>query len=190
MTGSRIYSIWNNMIRRCTDPNSASYRDYGAHGITVCDRWLKSFDNFYADMGEPPDSGYTLDRINNNAGYSPENCRWASYKQQARNRSANHFVTWNGQTKTVAEWGEDPSLIALGISASHLRHRLNKGWTVKSAMTTPPALGKMITYQGETLTMMGWSRRLGAKANVVSKRIRNGWSIEDAISVPLSQGLP
>ncbi len=186
MTGSRIYSTWQNMIRRCTDPNNKSYLDYGARGITVCDRW-KEFENFYQDMGEPPDPKFTLDRIDNNSPYSPENCRWASREQQARNTRANHFISWDGQTKTVAEWAEDSSLKSLGISASLLSHRLRKGWDVASAMKTPSLPGKMITYQGETLTMMDWSRKLGAKANVVSKRIRQGWSIEKAISVPLSK---
>jgi hypothetical protein len=188
MSKTRLHQIWLNMIRRCTEEKNKSYYNYGGRGITVCDRWQSSFENFYGDMGEPPESNYTLDRINNNAGYSPENCRWASYKEQGRNTRANRLVIWRGQTKTLSEWADDPLVKELGVSAHIIGDRLNKGWSTNSAMTTPPFPGKMITYQGETLTMMEWSRRLGTdKTNIVSKRIRRGWSVEDAVSTPLGK---
>lgn len=184
MSKTPIYNVWQMMIKRCSVPHSEGYCNYGGRGITVCDRWKDSFENFYQDIGEPPNVDCTLDRINNNAGYSPENCRWATSQEQARNTRANRFVTWKGEKKTLAEWAGDPELRLLGISASLLSHRLRKGWDIDSVMTTPSLPGKMITYQGETLTMMDWSRKLGARTNIVSKRVRKGWSIEDAISVP------
>ena len=95
------------------------------------------------------------------------------------------------QTKTATDWAEEPALIQLGIYAYLLRDRIRKGWTIQDTMTTPPLVGKRITYNGETLTMIEWSRRLGAeKTNIVSKRIRKGWSVEDAVSVPKSQSRP
>jgi hypothetical protein len=79
-----IYRLWKSMKNRCFNVNNKSYLDYGGRGITVCERWLK-FENFFADMGERP-QGKSLDRINNNGGYEPSNCRWATSKQQVHNR--------------------------------------------------------------------------------------------------------
>jgi len=93
-SGSKIYNIWQNMIRRCVDNSLPSYWRYGGRGITVCKRWME-FTNFFSDMGECPE-GCSLDRINNDAGYSPENCRWATHTEQARNKSNTLKIQFNG----------------------------------------------------------------------------------------------
>jgi len=85
MTGSPTFVVWMNMKSRCQNPLNEAYEAYGGRGISICKRWLESFDNFYADMGEKP-VGLTLDRINNDGNYEPDNCRWATWKQQANNR--------------------------------------------------------------------------------------------------------
>jgi hypothetical protein len=86
MYGTPVNSVWNSMLDRCRNPNNHAYASYGERGITVCKRWLK-FENFYADMGEP--NGLTLERINNERGYSKANCKWATWKEQANNRRTN-----------------------------------------------------------------------------------------------------
>jgi hypothetical protein len=128
----REYYIWESMKARCKNPNRACYKNYGGRGIVVCPRWDQSFEGFLADMGPCPD-GYTIERIDNNRGYEPGNCRWASYKEQGRNQRSNHLLTFRGETRTIAEWTE-----ILGFKRATIGCRINKhGWSVERALTTP-----------------------------------------------------
>ncbi len=88
-----VYKAWSNMIGRCRNKNNVYYRCYGGRGINVCDRWLNSFENFYKDVGDRPSSLHSLDRIDNDGDYTPENCRWATVKEQSRNRSTTKLTT-------------------------------------------------------------------------------------------------
>ncbi len=126
---SSVYTTWLSMVQRCTNTNHKHYYRYGGRGIVVCDRWNK-FEYFLKDMGERP-SGCTLDRIDNNKGYCRENCRWATSKEQGRNRSNNRLITHNGITQCLTAWAED-----LDICAGTLRYRLDH-WSVEKAMTAP-----------------------------------------------------
>lgn len=131
MDGTPTYRTWDTMKRRCLNPNSISYESYGGRGIKVCKRWLK-FENFYADMGEKP-NGTSLDRIDNDGDYEPSNCRWATYKQQARNRSSSRLISYGGKLYTMAELVEK-----FNINRGTLEHRISVlMWPIEKALTHP-----------------------------------------------------
>lgn len=124
------YKIWCSMKQRCYDKNLPQYKYYGERGIAVCERW-HSYANFVADMGEPP-IGKSLDRIDNNGGYSPENCRWTDMKTQQRNKRNAHLITYQGETKSLAEWAEH-----IGVPRGNLHNRIFRGWSIHRAFTQP-----------------------------------------------------
>lgn len=126
---TRTYKSWCAMIQRCHNKNRDVYPLYGGRGIQVCDRW-RDYSNFLADMGERPE-GATLDRIDNNGDYTPQNCRWADHKTQTRNSRASTPITYQGKTQTLTEWAQE-----IGISPKTLSSRLNYcGMSVSDAMT-------------------------------------------------------
>lgn len=130
-TSKRVYNIWCAMLARCNNPKNNRYRYYGDRGITVCEGW-KSFENFYADMGEPP-IGLTLDRIDIDGNYCKENCRWVTMVEQANNKTNNHLIAYKNEVKTIAEWERE-----LGFPRSLIWQRLERlGWSVDKTFTTP-----------------------------------------------------
>lgn len=120
------YQNWLDMIRRCTQPSRRAYPRYGGAGITVCDRWQgpNGYDHFIADMGPKTEDQHTIDREDNELGYTPENCRWADRTTQSRNRRNVIWVSHDGETLCVAEWAR-----RWGVSKSVLYDRLNQGWS-------------------------------------------------------------
>lgn len=126
-----LYYVRQMMIRRCHSPKDKSYRNYGARGIVVCDRWRESFDNFLADVGERP-PGTSLGRIDNDGPYSPENCRWETKEEQANNTRQNHLLRYRGDVLTMTQWGKK-----LGIDPKVIRLRLRYGWSIERALTLP-----------------------------------------------------
>ena len=126
------YATWGRMCSRCTNQNVFEFKDYGGRGIVVCDRWLNSFAAFFEDMGPRPSSKHSLDRIDNNGNYEPGNCRWATRKEQSRNTRASRMLTFMGETKCLTDWA-----IEIGLSPATLAKRLDYGWSVERAVTTP-----------------------------------------------------
>jgi len=128
---TKEYWIWMQMRKRCSDPKQEHFHLYGGRGITVCDRWLSSFENFIADLGPRPTPKHSIERVDSNGTYEPGNCRWATPKEQANNTSRNKFIEWNGQRKTAAQWAEE-----LGVNSELILYRLENGWTVEEAFFT------------------------------------------------------
>ena len=126
------YGVWAGMRGRCANPNDTSYPNYGGRGITICAEW-DDFAVFHAwAMTSGYRKGLTLDRIDNDGPYAPDNCRWANRKTQSRNRRGRRYLTLNGRTRMVAEWAEE-----IGLSTNALLMRLRIGWSVEKALTTP-----------------------------------------------------
>ncbi|MBE9110316.1 hypothetical protein IQ273_12925 [Nodosilinea sp. LEGE 07298] len=131
MYTSPEYNSWEKMKSRCLNPNNEFYPHYGGRGITVCDRWLNSFENFYEDMGPRP-KGTSIDRKENDGNYEPGNCRWATKKVQANNTSRNVFLEYKNISKTVTQWSGET-----GISAAVIKHRMKQGWPAEKILNTP-----------------------------------------------------
>lgn len=129
LSGTPTHATWCRMINRCTNKNGEDYHNYGGRGITVCDRWMNSFENFLADMGEKPSKKMSIDRINNDGPYSPDNCRWATNKEQSLNKRTNALLTIKGVTKTQTEWA-----YYTGINQSKISRRTRSGMSDAQAL--------------------------------------------------------
>jgi hypothetical protein len=132
MSGSPTYTTWKMMLQRCENPNDPNYSRYGGRGIQVCPRW-HVFENFLADVGERPE-GTTIDRRKNSGNYEPNNCRWATAKEQMNNTRQNVVIEFRGVRQTLAQWVE-----TTGLSRKALDWRLKAGWDVERMLTTPIA---------------------------------------------------
>lgn len=141
MWDSPEYGVWDSMLQRCESMSHHAYSQYGGRGIKVCERW-HDFVAFYQDMYPKPSRWHSLDRIDNDGDYSPNNCRWATKKQQSRNRNDNHVLTYHGQERCVAEWAE-----ICGMKASALFMRLKSGWTVEETLEIPVGAVNRWTHQ-------------------------------------------
>lgn len=132
MSTHPLYRAWNMMRERCHNPRCSSYRYYGAKGITVCDSWRKSFAAFYADMGDRPE-GHSIDRIDSNGNYTPENCRWATPAEQSANSSRVNQITHDGITMNMTQWSAKA-----GLATATVRERMQRlGMTFEEAITAP-----------------------------------------------------
>lgn len=127
---SRLYHIWDNMKMRCSNPNHKAYKDYGGRGIKVCEEWYEDFETFYKwsiSTGYDENADFmkcTLDRIDTNGNYEPNNCRWVTMKEQCNNRRNNVFLEYKDKKHTVSEWAE-----IIGVNSTTLYHRIKKGWS-------------------------------------------------------------
>ena len=134
MSGTRLYRIWQAMIKRCYSPNYERYNDYGGRGITVCNEWKNGFQAFCDwAMANGYANDLTIDRKDVNGNYEPSNCRWTTYKVQGGNTRRVHFITYDGETHSMTEWAK-----IKGIKYSTLANRINMyHWDVERALTTP-----------------------------------------------------
>lgn len=124
--------IWKRMKARCHTPSDGCYYKYGARGITVCQRWRDSFPAFLEDMGPRPGQEYSIERVNNDGPYCPENCKWVTRETQSRNKRSNRWITFDGLTLCLTDWS-----VKTGINLRTLHARLSSGWSIERALTEP-----------------------------------------------------
>ena len=127
---TKLYTTWKNIKQRCYNKNYDRYKDYGARGIQVCDEWKNDFYCFYNwAINNGYQENLTIDRIDNNKGYSPDNCRWTDIKTQCNNTRRNVFLTCNNKTQTIAQWGNE-----LNLSVDKISQRHRAGWSDKECL--------------------------------------------------------
>lgn len=136
LTGTKEHNIWVNIKQRCLNPNVPAYKNYGGRGITICDRWLNSFENFLEDIGLSPTPQHSIDRIDNNKGYEPSNCRWATDSEQMKNRryfrNNGKLISYSNELLTIRELAKK-----YGLKPATLYKRLDNNWTIEEAVSTP-----------------------------------------------------
>lgn len=162
------YCAWTQMRDRCRRQSHPGYELYGGRGITVCARW-SSFQNFLADMGRRPSSSHSIDRIDNDGNYEPGNCRWATPKEQASNRSPNRFVEIEGERVTVQEASR-----RLGLGKNTVAERLRHGWSVERALTP----GRVIAVTNRGLvdaTLAAFKSRAGVEVSTADIAAATGF---------------
>lgn len=183
MTKSKLHVDWRAMRKRCFCKNDKAYKDYGGRGITVCDEW-NDFMAFYEwSMNNGYSEELSLDRIDNDGNYCPENCRWTDSITQGNNKRNNFRVEYNGETKTLAEWSR-----ITGIGSSTIKSRIISGWSIEDALFCKPksSFEVNITYNGETHTLTEWSKITGISYSSLRGRRKMNWDVADMLTVQAS----
>ena len=174
------YRVWCAMKGRCLNPNDQNFHHYGGRGITVCDRWMK-YESFIADMGNRPSPKHQLERLNNDHGYSPLNCKWATIEEQHRNQRSNVNITVNGETKVAADWASE-----IGVSQSVIHNRMASGMSGEEAVSRP-CKSRGVIFEGVLVPLTALAERFGISGRTLFKRVKNGMDIESALTKPINK---
>ena len=179
MSKSPEYRVWRAILDRCLNSSSKAFHNYGERGIEICRRWM-IFENFLSDVGRRSGQDYSIERIDNNGGYYPGNVKWATVKEQNKNRRTNRWITFDNKTQIVEDWERE-----MGFKRHTILDRLKMGWTESQAITTPVRLNhKSITFGNQTKTLTEWSKEGNVSNIEIGRRLRRGWSIEKALTTP------
>jgi len=179
---AHLRTVWYNMKKRCLNKKDAQYPYYGGRDIKICSQW-NNFETFLEDMIPTYKKGLQIERIDNNDGYFPKNCKWVTPIGQANNKRNNHMVTCGGETKTLAQWAKE-----LEIPYSTLICRINKhGWDTDKALSTqamPHTQRRLITWKNKTLSLSEWSKITGIGATTISYRFNAGFTSDKIFAKP------
>lgn len=186
-SGTRLYSIWSGMKDRCYNSNNPQYKWYGGKGVYIADEWLHdpdAFCNWARAHGYGSD--LTIDRIDFNGPYTPDNCRWVTMKEQQNNKSSNHLLTYQGKTQNINQWAQE-----LGMKREIIKDRLLSGWSTEEALSRPPKQVDPATveYQGKTYIISELAEKYNLAYDVLRHRIlKQGMPIEEALTKPVGRG--
>lgn len=183
------YTIWRSMHSRCYNKNSSSHKNYGGRGITVCPSW-HNFLTFFQDMGKRPSQHHTIERIDNNGIYSPENCQWLLRSQQNNNTRRTIYISHNGVTQKLFDWAREHE-----INPARIRQRLRYGYSFADSIKPklPQRIKKygkhnrLITINGETKCLSQWIKCFGISRATVKTRLKLGWNVITALTTPPRQ---
>lgn len=179
LSRSPEFEIWTGIQTRCLNQNATAFKNYGGRGISICQRWIDSFENFLHDMGPRPSQHHSIERDNNDGNYEPGNCRWATAEEQANNKRNNVKVTIDGVTKNISAWARQ---FGVQIPTACLRHK--QGYRGMDLFTSKV---NHISHEGITDTLSGWSARTGIKKSTIAMRIsKYGWSVQKALTQGVS----
>lgn len=173
MSGTKLYRVWINMRKRCYEPSTSYYKNYGGRGIEVCERWRDSFENFYEDMGSDYKPGFSLDRINNDGNYSPENCRWATKEQQDNNKRSNRYIVTDRGKKTMSQLSKET-----GISYRTIESRLNRGYPLEYVLYKGNLLTCSVDTPVGSMKVLTAAKRYKIKPVEIFQGIAKGMSTE------------
>ena len=176
LSKTSLHKRWRSIKDRCLNPNCSRYMDYGGRGITICDEWRNSFENFRDwAFSHGYEESLTIDRINVDGNYEPDNCRWIPLSEQNMNKRNSHFLTVNGETHTLTEWSK-----ITGISFSALKYRLKNGVSTDNIFDElrKPTLYE---YDGRKMTIDDWSKELGINKQTLYSRIYKGIPLDKEV---------
>ncbi len=177
MSKKSEYRIWLNMKYRCNNPNASNYFGYGGRGIKVCPRWMESFENFWEDMGERPTKKHSIHRINNDGNYEPSNCKWATKKEQARDKRDSRMIPYKGQIKCLAQWADEFNL-PYSVVITRIDHM---GWDIHRALTEPVNIAKVFILGDNSYTVEELAQKYKISDSLIYTRLKNGENIEEAV---------
>lgn len=179
MSRTPTYHTWAMMNQRCHNEKQTTFERYGGRSIVVCERWRNSFVAFFEDMGEKPE-GMSLDRIDNNGDYCPENCRWATPKEQANNTRRTRRVVVDGEERLARDVAMEN-----GISPQIIGQRIEQGWSLEQAVGLIEHYDpRAVTIGDETMTLAQWAKKIGISRQAVHLRLKWGWTVEEALTTP------
>lgn len=174
-TNTPEFEVWTGMHTRCYNAKRKEFKDYGARGIVICDRWRDSFENFLADMGSRPSDEHSIERKDNDGNYQPSNCKWATRAEQGMNKRNNVKVAIDGIERTLSEWCR---LNGVSVGTASLRHKNG----LRGAALFSTSVQKL-SHGGVTDTIAGWSKRTGLKPNTIGMRVNQyNWPVQRALT--------